>query len=160
MLDNFGFGDFIFQTPDGKRVGRASNLDELEEALEKIPEESLAYHAQRNHFSKWLKARTEFWLAHKLRPRKVSDFPSVDGLRLHLISSIREYKKLQRRGVTIDFSKDSFDPKNTFARIGGGSLGGKARGLGFINTLITNYEISRKFEGIRNFGSFCCSYWY
>lgn len=148
MLDNFGFGDFIFQTPDGKRVGRASNLDELEEALEKIPEESLAYHAQRNHFSKWLKARTEFWLAHKLRPRKVSDFPSVNDLRLHLINSIREYKKLQRRGVTIDFSKDSFDPKNTFARIGGGSLGGKARGLGFINTLITNYEISKKFDGV------------
>ncbi len=148
MLENFGFGDFVFQTPDGKKVGRASNLDELEEALEKIPEESLAYHAQRNHFSKWLKARTEFWLAHKLRPHKVSDFPSVNDLRLHLISSLKEYKELQRRGVTIDFSKDNFDPKNSFARIGGGSLGGKARGLGFINTLITNYEISHKFEGV------------
>lgn len=148
MLDNFGFGDFIFQTPDGRRVGRASNLDELEEALAKIPDESLAYHAQRNHFSKWLKARTEFWLAHKLRPRKVSDFPSVNDLRMHLISSLKEYKELQRRGVTIDFSKENFDPKNSFARIGGGSLGGKARGLGFINTLITNYEISHKFEGV------------
>lgn len=148
MMDNFGFGDFIFQTPDGKRVGRASNLDELEEALEQIPEESLTYHAERNHFSKWLKARTEFWLAHKLRPHKVSDFPSVDDLRKHLIASLKEYKELQRRGVVIDFSKENFDPKNSFARIGSGSLGGKARGLGFINTLITNYEISRKFEGV------------
>ena len=81
MTEYFSFGDFIFRTPDGHEVGRASDLKSLREQLQYVPEESVRYHAERNHFSNWLKARTEFWLAHKLRPRKVSDFPTVDGLR-------------------------------------------------------------------------------
>ena len=148
MLNNFGFGDFVFQTKDGKEVGRASNLKELEIELKRIPDESLLYHSERNHFSKWLKARTEFWLAHKLRPHKVSDFDSIDGLRNKLITSLIEYKHYRQKGLITDFNKDSFDPKNSFARIGSGSLGGKARGLGFINQLIINYDISGMFEGV------------
>ena len=148
MLQNFGFGDFVFVNNDGKEVFRATNLTQLEDALIKIPDESLVYHASRNHFSKWLKARTEFYLAHKLRPHKVGDFNSVQDLRDRLLSSLQEYRKLQLRGVILDFNKEIFDPKNSFARIGGGSLGGKARGLGFINTLITNYKISHKFDDV------------
>lgn len=148
MLNNFGFGDFVFVNAEGKEVFRATNLSELEEALKVIPDESLVYHASRNHFSKWLKARTEFYLAHRLRPHKVSDFKSVQELRDRLLSSIQEYRKLQQRGIILDFNKETFDPKNSFARIGGGSLGGKARGLGFINTMITNYGISEKFDDV------------
>jgi len=148
MLQNFGFGDFVFLTPDCKEVFRATNLVDLEEALQVIPDESLVYHASRNHFSKWLKARTEFWLAHKLRPHKVSDFDSVQALRDRLLSSLQNYRSLQQRGLITDFNKDTFDPKNSFARIGGGSLGGKARGLGFIDSLITNYGINDKFDDV------------
>lgn len=148
MLNNFGFGDFIFVNAEGKEVFRATNLSELEEALKVIPDESLVYHASRNHFSKWLKARTEFYLAHRLRPHKVTDFKSVQELRDRLLSSLQEYRKIQQRGIILDFNKENFDPKNSFARIGGGSLGGKARGLGFINTMITNYEISHKFDDV------------
>lgn len=148
MLNNFGFGDFVFVNAEGKEVFRATNLSELEEALKVIPDESLVYHASRNHFSKWLKARTEFYLAHRLRPHKVSDFKSVQELRDRLLSSLQEYRKLQQRGIILDFNKETFDPKNSFARIGGGSLGGKARGLGFINTMITNYGISEKFDEV------------
>lgn len=148
MLQNFGFGDFVFLTPDCKEVFRAANLVDLEDALQIIPDESLVYHASRNHFSKWLKARTEFWLAHKLRPHKVSDFDSVQELRDRLLSSLQNYRSLQQRGIITDFNKETFDPKNSFARIGGGSLGGKARGLGFIDSLITNYGINNKFEGV------------
>ena len=148
MLRHFGFGDFVFETPDGKEVSRASNLRELAAGLKKIPEESLRYHSERNHFSKWLKARTEFWLAHKLRPKKISDYSSINELREELILSIVSYLEERLRGVISDFSKYSFDTKNSFARIGGGSLGGKARGLGFINTLITNYNIKELFEEI------------
>jgi len=148
MLQNFGFGDFVFVDSTGHEVFRATKLSELEEALKSIPDESLVYHASRNHFSKWLKARTEFYLAHQLRPHKVGDFENVQGLRDQLLSSLQEYRKLQLRGITLDFSKDHFDTKNSFARIGGGSIGGKARGLGFINTLITNYNISHKFDGV------------
>ncbi len=148
MMQNFGFGDFVFVNNTGQEVFRAANLSQLEEALIQIPDESLVYHASRNHFSKWLKARTEFYLALRLRPHKVTDFGSVQGLRERLLSSLQEYRKLQKSGIILDFRKDLFDPKNTYARIGGGSLGGKARGLGFINTLITNYNISHKFDDV------------
>jgi CheY-like chemotaxis protein len=148
MVQHFFFGDFIFRTPEGRQVGRANNLKTLEEQLHVVPDESIVYHARRNHFSNWLKARTEFWLAHKLRPAKVSDFESVDELRLELIKSLRDYQELRLRGTITDFSKETFDPRNSFARIGGGSLGGKARGLGFINTLINNYALRNKFEGV------------
>lgn len=148
MLQNFGFGDFVFVDNSGNQIFRASTLSQLEDALNVIPDESLVYHASRNHFSKWLKARTEFYLAHKLRPHKVTDFESIQGLRDRLITSLHEYRKIQQSGVILDFRKDLFDPKNSFARIGGGSLGGKARGLGFINTLITNYSINHKFDEV------------
>ena len=148
MMNRFGFGDFIFRTPDGNEVGRAHNLISLEEQLRIVPDESIHFHAERNHFSNWLKARTEFWLAYRLRPRKVTDFQSVEGLRQELISSLKLYQTIRQRGVITDFNKDLFDPVNSFARLGGGSLGGKARGLGFINTLINNYNVRNKFEDV------------
>lgn len=148
MLAHFGFGDFIFKLRNGTPVGRAANLKELAERLAEIPEESLLFHAERNHFSRWLKARTEFYLAHKLRPRKITDYPSPEHLRNDLINSIKSYIEERTKGVISDFRKDTFDPKNSFARIGKGSLGGKARGLGFINSLIANYNIKNLFDGV------------
>jgi CheY-like chemotaxis protein len=148
MMSNFGFGDFIFRTADGKQVGRANDLKSLEEHLQVVPAESIQYHAERNHFSVWLKARTEFWLAHRLRPRKVTDFPSTEDLRSELLTSLKLYRELQQRGVITEFDPATFDPKNSFARIGSGSLGGKARGLGFVNQLISNYRVQDKFKNV------------
>ncbi len=148
MIEHFSFGDFVFRTPDGKEVGRAHDLNSLEQKLHVVPEESIRYHAERNHFSNWLKARTEFWLAYKLRPRKVSDFASISDLRKTLIASLREYRKRRQRGVLTDFKKETFDPHDSFARIGGGSLGGKARGLSFVNFLINNYNLYERFKGV------------
>ena len=148
MFQNFGFGDFVFRTAAGAEVGRASDLKSLEEQLQTVPDESVQYHAERNHFSKWLKARTEFWLAHKLRPRKVSDYPSVGGLREDILSLLREYRHIQQIGQITDFNKETFDPTVSFARIGGGSLGGKARGLGFVNLLLHNQRIGTRFDNV------------
>ncbi len=149
MMEHFWFWRFyFFKTPDGKEVARASNLKELAKELKNISDESLLYHAEGNHFSKWLKARTEFWLAHQLRPRKVSDFASTEALREELIGAINGYIHDRSRGVISDFDKDSFDLYNSFARIGGGSLGGKARGLGFINSLIANYNVNNLIKGV------------
>ena len=148
MLSNFGFGDFIFRLQDGTELKRVKDLIALEESLKTIPLESLKYHAEGNHFSKWLKARTEFWLAHKLRPRKVSDFESLEHLREELIDDIRSYIEYRQRGLITEFNKDTFDTKDSFARIGTGSLGGKARGLGFINILINHKKIRNKYENI------------
>jgi len=149
MAEYFSFGDFVFRTPKGREVGRASDLKGLREQLQYAPEESLIYHAERNHFSNWLKARTEFRLAERVRPLKVSDYPNVEEMRRNLIAALGAYSRLQQQGLTTEFDKDSFDPSLSFARIGGGSLGGKARGLGFLNTLINNYDVRRRFDGVR-----------
>ncbi len=145
----FSFGDFVFRTEAGVEVGRANDLRSLEDQLKIVPIESIKYHAERNHFSNWLKARTEFWLAHQLRPRKVTDYETAEDLRKDIIQSLNSYRQLRQRGIITDFSKDTFDPNSSFARIGGGSLGGKARGLGFVNTLINNYNIRDQFPGVQ-----------
>jgi len=149
MIDNFGFGDFVFRMPDGTVVGQAHDLRSLEEQLRTVPAESLAYHGARNHFSKWLKARTEFALAHRLRPRKVSDFHDVEDLRRELVESIHEYRRRQNRGIVADFDPATFDPATSFCRVGSGSLGGKGRGLAFISFLLEEYGVEARFPGVQ-----------
>ena len=151
MVQYFSFGDFVFRTPDGAEVGLAQDLKSLEEMLHVVPEESIRYHGERNHFSNWLKARTEFWLAHRLRPRKVSDYPSVGALRSDLIASLHDYRQLRQRGMVTDFAKETFDVSSSFARIGTGSLGGKARGLAFVNILINSHDVRERFDGVQVF---------
>src|SRR6266852_6038361 len=150
LTEQFGFGDFVFRLPDLKEVGRAKDLNELEEQLQTVPPESLTYHAQSNHFSHWLMARTEFALAAKLRPRKVSDFASPEHLRHDLIDSINDYRREQSELLIGDFNADTFKPsESSFLRIGAGSLGGKARGLAFVRHLLRKNRIARRFPGIR-----------
>jgi CheY-like chemotaxis protein len=149
MLENFGFGDFVFLMPDGAEVGRAHDLKSLERELRIVPPESIAYHAERNHFSVWLKAHTEFGIAHRLRPRKLSDFASAEDLRGYLIEAIRTHREERRRAVVADFDPDRFNPERGFARLGGGSLGGKARGLAFANLLLTELDLASQFPDVR-----------
>jgi CheY-like chemotaxis protein len=150
LTDQFGFGDFVFRDPDGHEVSRARDLNELEQQLGEIPLESLAYHSQRNHFSRWLRARTEFALAQKLRPRKVSDFPTLEDLRHDLINSIAEYRSEQTQVLIGDFNSATFKASESFfLRIGGGSLGGKARGLAFVRHLLHNNRLARRFPELR-----------
>src|SRR5712671_4095689 len=150
LTEQFGFGDFVFRLPDLKEVGRAKDLNQLEEQLQTVPAESLTYHAQSNHFSHWLMARTEFALAAKLRPRKVSDFTGPEHLRSDLIESINDYRREQSELVIGDFNADTFKPsESSFLRIGAGSLGGKARGLAFVRHLLRKNRIARRFPGIR-----------
>jgi len=151
LTEEMGFGDFVFHLPDCKtEVARAVDLNGLENALRTVPEESLAYHAERNHFSHWLMARTEFALAQKLRPRKVSDFGTLENLRCDLIESIVEYRQEQSQTLIGEFNAATFQPgQSFFLQIGGGSLGGKARGLAFIRHILRQRGISRGFPGIR-----------
>ena len=150
LTEHFGFGDFVFRLPDLKEVGRAEDLNQLEEQLQIVPAESITYHAQSNHFSHWLMARTEFALAAKLRPRKVSDFASPEHLRHDLIQSINEYRREQSELLIGDFNAATFKPsESSFLRIGAGSLGGKARGLAFVRHLLRKNRIVRRFPGIR-----------
>jgi CheY-like chemotaxis protein len=150
LTDQFGFGDFVFRMPDQQEVGRAKDLNELEQMLQTVPADSLMFHAQRNHFSHWLMARTEFALAAKLRPRKVSDFNGPEHLRRDLIASINDYRAEQNEVLIGDFRPDTFKPsQSSFLRIGSGSLGGKARGLAFIRHLLRTRRIAKRFPGVR-----------
>lgn len=148
IVDNFGFGDFVFRLRDGREVGRAGDLKALEEQLQLVPAESISFHASRNHFSKWLKARTEFALAHRLRPLRVEDFSSVGGLRDGIIDAIRTYRDYRDRASVADFDRTSFEAGHRLYRIGGGSLGGKARGLAFVNWLLDEEDLRAHFDGV------------
>ena len=147
MREHFGFGDFVFRMPDGAEVGRADDLGSMTRMLERIPDLCLQHHAARDHFSNWLRARTEFTLAKLIKPRKASDFPSSEDLRRYLVDTFRWYRKELRRGVVYDFSRRNFE-SGSFARIGTGSLGGKARGLAFMNHIIDRYGIKERFPGV------------
>jgi CheY-like chemotaxis protein len=150
MVEQFAFGDFVFRLRDGTEVGRAEDLRSLEEMLRTVPAESIGLHAERNHFSNWLTARTEFGLARALRPRKVEDFGSLESLRRVLIDAINDYRHEQGELLVGDFDRQAFDPDGRFfARIGGGSLGGKARGLAFVRHLLGLHRINHRFPGVR-----------
>ena len=148
MVKSFRFGPFVFRLPDNTEIATAPDLKTLEQLMHTVPAESLAYHSEQNDFSNWLKARTEFALADKLRPRKVSDFQTLEDLRQELILSIAEYRKERNRALVEDFDRRSFDGTGGFYRIGTGSLGGKARGLAFVNTLLNEYHDSRNFRKV------------
>jgi CheY-like chemotaxis protein len=150
LTQQFAFGDFVFRTPDRIEVARATDLNSLEELLHTVPAESIAYHGERNHFSHWLTARTESVLAQKFRPRKVSDFPTIEDLRRNLIESIAEYRREQSDVLIGDFKPAAFHSGGSyFLRIGSGSLGGKARGLAFVRHLLHKRRFARRFPNVR-----------
>ncbi len=148
IVDDFCFGDFTFLMPDGTQVGRARDLRELIALLHTVPGESITYHASRNHFSRWLKARTEFHLAHHLRPRKPSEHGTPEEERRYLIDQIRMYRREQARASVADFDVSTFDATRSFARIGEGSLGGKARALAFVRHLLRDFGVAEEFPGV------------
>ncbi len=148
IVGSLGFGDFVFTLPDGTEVGRAQDLRSLEEILHHIPEESLEFHASHNHISNWLMARTEFELAASLRPKNAEDFASMAELRTYLLETLATFREQSQTGVIADFSPAKFDVATSFTRIGSGSIGGKARGLAFINSLILRNKLAHRFENV------------
>jgi len=149
FMQYLGFGDFIFRLPDGGEIARASNLREMEKILPDIPDESVNYHGERNHFSSWFMARSEVMLASKLKPMRVSDFESTADLKHYLVRCIHERRKGVQRGIITTLVGSRFDPDADFIKIGRGSLGGKARGLAFASTLLKQHpEFQSKHRGV------------
>ena len=136
FMTYLGFGDFVFRMPDGREIARAADLRTMEKLLPDIPEASVEYHAQRNHFSSWLMARSEVMLASKLKPVKASDFASTHALKDYLVRCVAERRRGRQKGIITEWTSERFDPDADFIKIGRGSLGGKARGLAFISTLL------------------------
>ena len=139
LADHLGFGDFIFKLPNGTEIARAADVAELIYELERIPIECVEYHAARNGFSVWLMARSEFALAEQLRPKKISDFDSIDALRRHLLDHLHAAQHRGRSGIVTEFRPDKL-AQSDFSSIGDGSLGAKARGLAFLNQRLSRLQ--------------------
>ncbi|QTA90454.1 PEP/pyruvate binding domain-containing protein [Desulfonema magnum] len=150
FLTHLGFGDFVFRMPDGEEVDRADTLRALEEKVAHIPDECLYYHAERNHFSRWIMARSEILLASEFREVRASEFSNADDMRQYIISNIRKLRKWRQKGVVVQFSRDNFDAEvKDFVKIGQGSLGGKARGLAFMSAMLREYlELHEKYSDV------------
>ncbi len=149
FIHGLAFGEFIFRLPNGQEVARASDLRSMERVLKTIPAASLRFHAERNDFSRWLFTRTETVLATKLRDLRVEDFESIEAMRDFLIRLIHARRRARQRGVVVDFAADDFDLMTDFFKIGQGSLGGKARGLAFLLSMMhERREFRHKFKDI------------
>lgn len=149
IIKQFAFGEFVFRDPDtNKEIGRASDLQSLQHMILTIPDKTLAYHAGRNDLSKWLNARAVFPIAQLFKYLTLSDFKDLKEVRTYIYRAISSYRMSKGRGVIAKFDKNSFDEYLIFSRIGDGSIGGKARGLAFINSIIKKNNIFNKFPGV------------
>ncbi len=147
--ENFFFGDFVFIDPSsGREITRAVDLKSLQDKIFEIPDDSLLYHMQRNHFSKWLNARTLFPIAEMFKEVSVGEFHDMDEAKRYIFDSITAYRINKAKGVIAEFDRQRYDEYLSFARIGQGSIGGKARGLAFLDSLIKRNRLTDKFEDV------------
>ena len=143
----FGFGDFIFRNPDTmEEVARIRNLKDLQDNIFTLPRESLMYHVSRNNVSRWLGSRALFPICDFLKKITWRTLQDVDAHRQYIYDAIVSYRKMKNRGVVATFRRDRFDRFSNFARIGEGSLGGKGRGLAFLDNIISRYEELNQFD--------------
>jgi DNA-binding NarL/FixJ family response regulator len=137
-----GFGNFFFKDNEGNQIAVAQSLKEFEKHLKSIPGDSLLYHARRDHFSLWLMARGEIQAARILHPRKVDEFKSAENIRQYLLSVIQQFRDEQNKGKVVPFEESAILDETNVVSLSPGSLGGKGRGLAFVNTLIYNFDFS------------------
>lgn len=147
IMDDFGFGDFVFRNPNTMaEIARVRNLKELQNIIFAVPSESFLYHISRNHVSRWLASRALFPVAAFLRPITWNSLRDVDAHRAIIFDAIVKYRKMKNQGVVAIFRRDRFDSYSNFARIGEGSLGGKGRGLAFIDDMVKHHPDFEEFE--------------
>ncbi|MEG1684913.1 MAG: PEP/pyruvate-binding domain-containing protein [Bacteroides sp.] len=147
ISDTFGFGDFIFRNPSTmEEIARVRNLKELQNVIFAIPNESFLYHISRNHVSRWLYSRAMFPVAQFLKEVTWHRLQDVDAHREIIFEAIVKYRKMKNQGVVAVFKRDRFDRYSNFARIGDGSLGGKGRGLAFIDNMVKKHPEFEEFD--------------
>ena len=149
IKEEFAFGDFIFRNPDKTEYGRAANLKELENLMRAVPDEVLLGATSKNMLSKWFMARGLFSLGSTFKTVLESHFANTEELRSYVSQQIHDFHALTGRGVIAHFNADSYGRHIWFSRMGEGSLGGKARGLAFLNNLIYKYDLSNRYPGVR-----------
>ena len=147
MEEHMGFGDFIFRDPKTKEeIFRVSSLKELQDNIFKIPNDSMLYHVSRNHMSRWLCARAIFPVSAFLKHVTWHKLQDVDAHRKIIFDAIVQYRRMKNIGVVTVFDRLKFDAYSHFARIGDGSLGGKGRGLAFLDNIIKRHPELNQYE--------------
>ena len=147
VKQHFGFGDFIFRDPQThQEVMRAHNLKEMQSAILSVPAESLLYHITRNHVSRWLRSRAMFPAAEFVKQLSWQELQDIDAHRRAIFEAIVDYRRMKNQGVVAVFRRDRFDRYSNFARIGEGSLGGKGRGLAFIDNIVKHHPEINQFD--------------
>jgi CheY-like chemotaxis protein len=140
LISYLGFGNFLFRDREGNTIGVAKSLREFETLLQEVPDESLYLHASENQLSLWLMSRGEIQLAKTLNPVAANTFKNMDEMRQFFLDSIKHYREEKKKGKILSFDETSALDEKNIVSFCGGSLGGKGRGLAFINTLIYNLE--------------------
>ena len=149
IMKNFGFGDFVMNDPNtGEEIIRIKSLKDLQDHIFDIPADALHYHASSNDISRWLYSRAMFPIAEVVKHHRFDSIEEAPAVRQLFFDLIVKYRKMKNRGVVAVFKKDRFDHYSNFARIGQGSLGGKGRGLAFIDSIIKKNPICDNFEGV------------
>ncbi|MBD5224636.1 MAG: phosphoenolpyruvate synthase [Bacteroidales bacterium] len=149
IMKSFGFGDFRFLDPEtGTEIMRVSSVNELQKRMFDIPSDSLLYHARRNDISRWLYSRAMFPIADVVKFHRFNSIEEAPAVKRLFFDLIVKYRKMKNRGVVAEFRKDRFDYYSNFARIGQGSLGGKGRGLAFIDSIIKKFPECDNFQGV------------
>jgi len=145
----FAFGDFVVRDLDsGEIIAKASNLREMQILVSEIPDRELLYLTSHNRLSKWMFSRGLIILARKVKAITNSDFKDFDEHRTYLVNLIKDYRITSGQGVIAKFDSSTYNRYIWFARIGEGSIGGKARGLAFLNSLVQKYSLARKYQGV------------
>ncbi len=145
-----GFGHFIYKDETGRRdIAVARSMKEFQTHLRSIPEQSLIYHARKDHFSHWLMARGEIQIAKRIKPLKVEDFKSSGSLREYLLDIIEQCIHDKQKGKVINYEESALMDETNVVSLSPGSLGGKGRGLAFINMIINNFDFSELVPDIR-----------
>lgn len=149
IMKNFGFGDFVMKDPNtGEEIIRIKSLKDMQYHIFDIPAEALHYHASSNDISRWLYSRAMFPIAEVIKHHRFDSLEEAPAVRQLFFDLIVKYRKMKNRGVVAVFKKDRFDHYSNFARIGQGSLGGKGRGLAFIDSIIKKNPVCDNFEGV------------
>ncbi|WP_295940762.1 PEP/pyruvate-binding domain-containing protein [uncultured Alistipes sp.] len=150
ITKEFAFGDFLFKDPDtGAVIGRAKDLAQMQQMIATIPDKAFEYHTSQNHLSKWLYSRGLFPLAAAIRMGNKTQFASTEEHRQRIVNLIKDYRILLGQGVIARFDTETYSDAVAFARIGDGSIGGKARGLAFMNSMLLKYRQYDKHERVR-----------
>ena len=146
---NFGFGDFVIRDPrTGDEIVTIRNLKDMQREIFAVPADALYHHALNNDISRWLYSRALFPIAEVIRHHRFTSVDEAPAVKQLFFDLIVKYRKMKNRGVVAEFRQDRFDHYSNFARIGQGSLGGKGRGLAFIDSIIKKNPICDNFEGL------------